>query len=60
MDAAAFYCDQRGQCFLHDTSREAAGMIREVLNREGKKGWELVQFGYHQKELICVWKRAAK
>lgn len=60
MDPAAFYCDQRGQCFLHDTSREAAEMIRDVLNEEGKKGWELVQFGYHQKELICVWKRPAE
>jgi len=60
MDSGAFYCDQRGQCFLHDTSREAAGMIQEVLNQEGKKGWELVQFGYHRKEMICVWKRAAE
>ena len=60
MDPAAFYCDQRGQCFLHDTSREGADMIRDVLNQEGRKGWELVQFGYHQKELMCVWKRAAE
>ena len=60
MDPAAFYCDQRGQCFLHDTSREGADMIRDVLNQEGRKGWELVQFGYHQKELMCVWKRATE
>jgi len=60
MDPAAFYCDQRGQCFLHDTSREGADIIRDVLNQEGRKGWELVQFGYHQKELMCVWKRAAE
>lgn len=59
-DPTAFYCDQRGQCFLHDTSREAADMVRDVLNEEGKKGWELVQFGYHQNEMMCLWKRAAE
>jgi hypothetical protein len=54
--ASAFYCDQRGQCFLHDAA-QAADMIRDVLNEEGKSGWELVQFGYHQDEMMCVWKR---
>jgi len=56
----AFYCDQKGQCFLHDTSRVAADMIRDTLNEEGKKGWELVQFGYHRNEMLCVWKRPAE
>jgi hypothetical protein len=54
---ASFYCDQKGQCFLHDTSQATADMIRDALNEEGKSGWELVQFGYHQNELMCVWKR---
>ena len=53
----AFYCDQKGQCFLHDTTHATADMIRDTLNEEGKSGWELVQFGYHQSELMCVWKR---
>ena len=53
----AFYCDQRGHCFLHDTCHATADMIRDALNEEGKSGWELVQFGYHQSELMCVWKR---
>jgi hypothetical protein len=53
----AFYCDQKGHCFLHDTGRAAADMVREALNEEGKSGWELVQFGYHQSEMMCVWKR---
>jgi len=52
-----FYCDQKGQCFLHDTSHATADMVCETFNEEGKKGWELVQFGYHQGEIICIWKR---
>jgi len=54
---ASFYCDQKGQCFLHDTSKATADMICESFNDEGKKGWELVQFGYHRDEVICIWKR---
>ncbi len=55
--SGAFYCDQKGQCFLHDTDTAAADVIRDALNEEGKSGWELVQFGYHQSEMMCVWKR---
>ena len=51
-------CDDKGECFLHDTSQAAADMIREVFNEQGQSGWELIQFGYHLGELMCVWKRA--
>jgi len=54
---AAFYCDSKGQCLLHDTTKETADIIRDIFNEEGKKGWELVQFGYHLGEILCVWKR---
>ncbi len=50
-------CDSKGACFLHDTSKVAEDMIRDAFNEEGKSGWELVQFGYHVGELLCVWKR---
>jgi len=53
----AFYCDDKGKCFIHDTSEAATDIIREVFNEEGKSGWELAQFGYHRGELLCVWKR---
>jgi hypothetical protein len=53
----SFHCDQKGECFLHDTSDQATEMIRQAFDEEGKGGWELVQFGYHLGELLCVWKR---
>jgi len=54
---AAFYCDSKGQCLLHDATKETTDILRDILNDEGKKGWELVQFGYHLGEILCVWKR---
>jgi hypothetical protein len=53
-------CDEKGQCFLHDTSQAAASMMREAFDEQGKSGWELIQFGYHLGELMCVWKRAVE
>ena len=53
-------CDEKGQCFLHDTSQAASEMIRQAFNEQGKSGWELIQFGYHLGELMCVWKRAVE
>jgi len=55
---AAFHCDQRGQCFVHDLSREAADRVLDILNDEGRKGREWVQWGTHPDELICHRKRA--
>ncbi len=57
---AAFVCDQKGQCLLHDASDQGAERMREALNEEGMAGWELVQFSYHLREILCVWKRALK
>ncbi len=53
-------CDEKGQCFLHDTSEAAADMIREAFNEQGQSGWELIQFGYHLGEVLCVWKRVVE
>jgi hypothetical protein len=54
----AFHCDDKGRCFLHDTSQAGVDIVREALNEEGKGGWELIQLGYHLGEMMCVWKRA--
>jgi len=57
--AASFHCDNKGECLLHDTTEETADILRDVFNEEGKKGWELIQFGYHLGDFLCVWKRLA-
>jgi len=50
-------CDQRGECFVHDTC-QGGGMewIEALFAKKGKEGWELVQSGYHHRELLCIWK----
>jgi hypothetical protein len=54
---SVFECDQGGQCCVHDTSQIGIGWLESIFRDKGKEGWELVQFGYHNRELLCIWKR---
>ena len=47
-------CDRKGICIVHEPSE---GELLQILNREGEDGWELVELGYHQGEIVGVWKR---
>jgi hypothetical protein len=53
-------CDQAGQCFVHDASRAGTGWLENIFKERGEKGWELVQSGYHNQELLCIWKQREK
>ncbi|NWF93418.1 MAG: hypothetical protein HXY46_10910 [Syntrophaceae bacterium] len=50
-------CDQLGRCFFHATLGGGPGWLEEIFREKGEKGWELVQLGYHDRELVCIWKR---
>ena len=51
-------CDQTGECFVHDACRDG-GMqwLESHFSQRGKEGWELVQSDYHQREILCIWKK---
>ena len=51
-------CDQTGQCFIpYNTLSGGLGWLETLFCEKGEEGWELVQSGYHQKELLCIWKK---
>jgi hypothetical protein len=31
--------------------------LEDLFSEKGTKGWELVQSGYHNRELLCIWKK---
>ncbi len=55
--AGTIECDQDGLCFIHETFKGGVEWVENVLQEKGKEGWELVQSGYHNRELLCVWKK---
>ena len=52
-------CDHAGNCFVHDTCQGGTGWLEDIFHTKGQEGWELVQSGYHNRELLCIWKKPA-
>jgi hypothetical protein len=50
-------CDQSGLCFVHDIFRGGIEWLEDLFREKGREGWELVQSGYHHRELLCIWKK---
>ena len=50
-------CDDKGHCLVHDLHERSLHGLKEVVDEEGEKGWELVQCNYHGGELLCIWKK---
>jgi hypothetical protein len=50
-------CDQSGLCFVHGALGGGLEWLEGIFREEGERGWELVQSGYHNRELLCIWKR---
>ena len=50
-------CDQDGLCFVHDVVPGGVEWLEDLFREKGKEGWELVQSGYHHRELLCIWKK---
>ncbi len=53
-------CDQQGICFVHDAFLGGIEWLEVLFREKGKEGWELVQSGYHNRELLCIWKKRKK
>jgi len=50
-------CDQTGSCFVHDASGGGIQWLANLFREKGIEGWELVQSGYHNREVLCIWKK---
>jgi hypothetical protein len=50
-------CDQTGSCFVHNASAEGIQWLANLFREKGIEGWELVQSGYHNREVLCIWKK---
>ncbi len=55
---ATIECDQAGRCFVHDPCQGGGfGWLEGLFHQKGAEGWELVQSGYHNREILCIWKK---
>ncbi len=50
-------CDNTGNCFVHDTPKVGLDWLENIFMEYGEQGWELTQCGYHNRSVLCIWKR---
>ncbi len=52
-----FFCSSQGDCGIDETPAEEFHNVTSILNREGMKGWELVQIMFGKDGMLVFWKR---
>lgn len=53
-----YFCTEAGECDLDQVGHDQTEILQEILNVEGKKGWELVQVSFGRGGLIGFWKKS--
>lgn len=51
------FCDMEGACFFDDAPNPYLRAMTEVLDRQGAKGWMLVDVTLREGDMICFWRR---
>ena len=54
-----YYCTEKGECTLDQIPQGQTDTLRDILNSEGKRGWELVQVSFGKNGVLAFWKKEA-
>ena len=53
-----YFCSSEGSCELKEVPSDQIGRLEEILNDQGRKGWELVQTVFGKQGMMIIWKKA--
>jgi hypothetical protein len=56
----AIECAETGVCMVEDLPGSGLDHLEDLLDKEGKNEWELVQCQTHGGKLLCMWKKEIK
>jgi len=56
-DASDFVCSEDGVCAQEKPPDGSISKLRELLDRHGAQGWELVELAFGKGGAIAFWKR---
>ncbi len=61
-DAKAFQqfvylCTGTGECSPELVPGQQTDKLKDMLDNQGREGWELVQLVFDQKGVVAIWKR---
>lgn len=58
-DRVHFFCTETAECKLDDVPANQIEILEEILNAEGREGWDLVQLSFGKEGLLAFWKKKA-
>lgn len=53
-----YFCSSEGSCEVKEVPADQIGRLEQILNDQGRKGWELVQTAFGKQGMMIIWKRA--
>ena len=53
----AYFCTEAGECSLEEVPDQQTDILRDILNKQGSEGWELVQVFFGKDGVVAFWKR---
>lgn len=52
-----FFCSDSGECDVENIPDSQIRRLTEMMNGQGKSGWEMVQISFGPDGLVIFWKR---
>jgi hypothetical protein len=53
-----YFCTDQGDCKTEQLPSDQLKVLEDLLNEQGKEGWELIQIAFGKDGLVAFWKRA--
>lgn len=55
-----YFCSATAECSLNEVPGDQAKILEEILNEQGKQGWDLIKIAFGKDGVMAFWKRKVK
>jgi len=59
-DKIIYFCSKSGQCGIDEVSKHQTRILADILNTQGREGWEVFQISFGKDGVMVYWKRRIK
>ena len=57
ISSIVYFCTENGKCKYDQVPTDQLKKLEEILNIEGKEGWELIQLSFGEDGVVAFWKK---
>jgi hypothetical protein len=56
-DKIIYFCSKSGECSVDEVSKHQTRILTDILNNQGREGWEVFQISFGKDGVMVYWKR---